>query len=281
MENPILKSQVDTAIRTTGVPHHSAIQRLADLAAPGSMLETMRKRRVMVRANKDRIKQEEVFTECVKYLMEGTRWTFGNMAAYQRKVLDLIGATGWRRRFSSDDPSVLHLEKELRVLDAMTPVELASNHKSVFTREAKKMIAEKANVSEKFVDQVIIEHDVLRGDRRWYMILKQFDKPLPRTFQDRQFLAEFDRPLSASEAEMRQKMIDDETSKMVARGYKPKRTHYIYYRKPTCGGNRWSTRPPRWFPSRWKTRPERKQREGGEHRRPWGRLVGVPSAMRK
>ena len=53
----------------------------------------------------------------------------------------------------------------------MTPVELASNHKSVFDAQAMSLIAEKAKVTVGFVRQVIMEHDVLRADRRWYQRL--------------------------------------------------------------------------------------------------------------
>merc|ERR1712072_975537 len=106
---------------------------------------------------------------------------------------------------------IQHLEKELKVLEAMTPVEMASNHKSVFTSEAVKLIAEKSGQKETFVLQVIMEHDILRADRRWYKILEQFDRPLPKTFEDRQFYAEFDRPVSETEREIRQDMVDKET----------------------------------------------------------------------
>merc|ERR1719375_1574481 len=126
------------------------------------------------------------------------------MMAYQRKILDLMGAYGWRRKIQADDPSIQHLEKELRVLEAMTPVELASNHKSVFTKESIKLIAEKSGTKESFVNQVIMEHDILRADRKWYKILEQFNRPVPKTFEDRQYYAEFDRPMSETENEIRQ-----------------------------------------------------------------------------
>jgi hypothetical protein len=190
------------------------------------------------------------------------------MAAYQRKILDLMGAYGWMRRLQGDDPAIQHLEKELKVLEAMTPVEMASNHKSVFTRESVKLIAEKSGQREQFVYQVIMEHDVLRADRRWYKILQQFNRPLPKTFEDRQFYAEFDRPVSETEREIRQDMVDKETEKGIQRNYKPKRFRWIWFRHPSVGGNRWSTRPPRWYPSYFKMRDERVARLGG--RRPMG-----------
>eukprot|EP00913_Durusdinium_trenchii_P014969 g14041.t1 len=161
----------------------------------------------------------------------------------------------------------------------MTPVELASNHKSVFNSRSIALIAEKSNTTVKFVNQVILEHDVLRADRRWYQILAQFDRPQPKSFEDRSFMAEYDRPFSQSEDDMREEMI--EKQQRIQSKKKSKRLTWIWYRHPSCGGNRWSTRPPRWYPAQWKTRPERRLRlagvgvpgGGGDRGRPWGRLA--------
>lgn len=265
-------------------PHHVALQRLAEnvpslgFGAEGP-LQAFRDRRLRLRQQKDRQQQEEVFEKSTEFLLAPQRWTYGSMAAYQRKLLELMGATGWRRRLSADDPSVKHLEKELTVLEAMTPVELASNHRSVFTTQAKKFIAEKAGTTVKFVDQVLLEHDILRADRRWYMIRMQFNQPLPKSFDDRQMMAEYDRPLSETEKEMRQEMIEKMQKKTDR--FKPKRIDKLWFRHPTCGGNRWSMRPPRWFPSQWKMRPDRRRRlagvgvpgGGGDRGRPWGNLA--------
>lgn len=262
--------------------HHRALQRLAEYTpfeGSASPLQAYRDRSVRLRQNRDRRQQEEVFEESRRFLMEPERWTFGNMAAYQRKVLELMGATGWRRRFTADDPSITHLEKELKVLEAMTPVELMSNHKRVFTHEAKKLIAEKSGTTEKFVEQVFLEHDILRADRKWYMIREQFGKPLPKSFEDRQLMAEYDRPYSETEAEMRDEMVEKQRKSMSREA--PKRLHHIFYRHPTCGGNRWSIRPPKWYPVGFRMRGERKQRlagvglpgGGGDRGKPWGRLA--------
>lgn len=82
------------------------------------------------------------------------------------------------------------------------------------------LIAEKSNTTVSFVKQVIMEHDVLRADRRWYQrlggcrrlgrgprILAQFDRRQPTSFEERSFLAEFDRPFSQSEDDMREERL--------------------------------------------------------------------------
>jgi len=265
-------------------PHHRALQKIAELMAPVTgeegVVQKMRERRVRLRGRKELSQQQDVYEASVEFLMHPDTWTYGNMAAYQMKVLDLMGAYGWRRRLSADDPAIAHLEKELRVLQSMTPVEMASNHKSVFSRESVALIAEKSGAKVQFVNQVIMEHDILRGDRRWYKILTQFDRPLPKTFEDRQFYAEFDRPYSETEKEVRQKMIDEQQAKSKQNGVKPKRFRNIWFRTPSCGGNRWSTRPPKWYPARFKMRQERVARlggpsMGGNARRsgPWGNFA--------
>lgn len=266
--------------------HHVALQRLADqIAAPlaggaaggAGPLDAWRKRSVRLRQFSDQQKQEEIFQDSVTFLMESDTWTFGNMAAYQRKVLELAGGTSWRRRFSQDDPSLLHLEKELRIMEAMTPSELMSNHKSVFTTEAKKMIAEKAGVSQREVDNVIMNHDILRADRRWYQILRQFNRPMPKSFEDRQYMGEYDRPFSESEKEFQEDMMEKHRRDSRKQ---PPRLFNVFYRQPSCGGNRWSTRPPKWYPAQWRVRQQRQGRlagvgagGGGDRGRPWGRLA--------
>merc|ERR1711862_42576 len=125
-----------------------------------------------------------------------------------------------------------------------------------------------------------MEHDILRGDRRWYKILEQFQRPLPKTFEDRQFLAEFDRPMCETEKEIRQRMIDEEGKKARERNIKPKRFKNIWFRHPSCGGNRWSIRGPKWYPAKFKMRKERVGRLTGGYRNggnardaPWGNLA--------
>jgi len=254
-------------------PHHLALQRLAELAPelPGSgdgkgVLQSLRERRVRLRANADRTTAEETYVAAREFLLAPDRWTYGNMLAYQRKVLELMGATGWRRRLMQDEKSVVDLEKELTVLEAMTPAELASNHKSVFNSESVKLIAEKSKQTERFVKQVILSHDMLRADRRWYKILEQFGKPLPKSFEDRNDWAEYDRPFSETENEMREDMMEA-SQRSRPPNQKPPRIRWIWYRHPSCGGSRWSSRPPKWYPVNWKMRPERKLRMAG---------VGVP-----
>lgn len=294
-ELPGLRKQLDGLNNAS--KHNAALANIANegkIRSPEDLVRAFKDRRARLRVQNAQKQQEDIFLESTRFLRAGERWTFGNMAAYQRKVLDLMGATGWRRRMSADDPSVLHLEKELKVLEAMTPVELASNHKKVFTVEAVKLIAERSGATEKFVNQVLMEHDILRADRKWYAILEQFNKPLPRSFEDRQHMAEYDRPFSESETDMRDEMMDKERDGKEQK--KPPRVKNVFYRKPTCGGNRWSTHAPRWYPARWKTRPERVgrhaaargapqqniwKRHGTPPNQAYGRLAGVPHGGKK
>mmetsp|Transcript_79677 Transcript_79677/g.165525 ORF Transcript_79677/g.165525 Transcript_79677/m.165525 type:complete len:358 (-) Transcript_79677:218-1291(-) len=260
--------------------HHSALTNISTQLSggPSGLTQAWRERREMLRGRSDRENAADVYAAATKLLLEPKLWTYGSMVGYQRKLLDLVGAHSWRRRLSNDDPNLLHLEKELRVLEAMTPIELMSNHKSVFTKESLKLIAEKADCTVKFVENVITNHDVLRGDRRWYQILKQFGRPLPTSFEDRGLWGQYDRPFSEKEQELRNEMMEKHREKMM-KG-KPPRQHNVFFRQPSIGGNQWSTRPPKSYPVRWPTRPERKSRlagvgvpgGGGDRGRPWGKL---------
>merc|ERR1740123_1045443 len=124
-----------------------------------------------------------------------------------------------------------------------------------------------------------MEHDILRADRRWYQIRMQFGKPLPETFEDRQWMGEFDRPFSEAEQEYQDEMFEEQQLKH--KREKPPRLKAIWFRIPTCGGNRWSAKPPRWYPAQWRMRPERRSRlagvgkpgGGGDRGKPWGRLA--------
>lgn len=196
-------------------------------------------------------KATRVFSEGVKLLMQPEVWTYGAFLNYQRKMIDLLGGHTWRHKLTQqNDPNIEHLEKETRVLEAMTLPELRSNHYSVFDTESKKMIAEKANATVEFVDQVLMMHDAMRADRRWYKIRQQFGRRLPTDFADRQQMAEMDRPpsqLEKKDMRSRQKKMTE-----FSRNTKIPRIRGPYKRHPSCGGNQWSTQPPRWYP-RWKS----------------------------
>lgn len=264
--------------------HLTALQRFVDLCTSTqdrkSLLNQYSERRTRLRTKKSQEQTEEAYRKAVEILMEPERWTFGHFANYQSKMVEIVGGgAAWRRALDRDNPILQQFEKELRVLDAMTPVELASNHKSVFTTDSKKLIAEKSEASVKFVDEVIRDHDILRADRRWYKIRKQFGKPLPKDFEDRSHMSRFDRPPSETEKEIMEEYSNKMGRDHVSHKKKTPRHGYIYYRQPSCGGNRWSTRPPRWYPVNWKMRPARRNRfqhiarQGQEPRNPYGRMA--------
>mmetsp|Transcript_59799 Transcript_59799/g.142366 ORF Transcript_59799/g.142366 Transcript_59799/m.142366 type:complete len:346 (+) Transcript_59799:66-1103(+) len=243
--------------------HHAVMQKISGMVEGTAVSRTFQRFgewRVNRRMDSEKEQQINVYEAARDLLMAPERWTYGNMLAYQRKLLELLGGTGWRARFNRDETSIKHLMRELRVLEAMNPVELASNHKSVFTKQSIDLIAEKSKTRAEFVRQVIFEHDVLRGDRRWYQIRQQFGQPLPRTLEDRQFMAEYDRPFCESEREYRQDLIDREMGRFLAKGSKQRRVVSLWVRRRSIGGNRWSTRPPRWYPTRWGMRPEKRAR---------------------
>lgn len=82
-----------------------------------------------------------------------------------RETLSLMGADGWWQKINPNnelEQTFESVRRDLRILEAMTPIELASNNQKVFSMQAMKLIAEKANVSLHDVKNVGLEssHDV-------------------------------------------------------------------------------------------------------------------------
>jgi len=235
-----------------GISHHSAFEQLASYIPETPKMSDLRSY-VPIETQEERVTR--IFQESMKMLLSFDRWTYGAYLAYQQRFFELIGGHDLKTKvLRQNDPNIAHVEKETRVLKAMTSAELRSNHHSVFTRETKLLIAEKADVTLHFVDQVIMMHDALRADRRWYQIRQQFNRRLPVDFLDRQQMAEEDRTSSELEKKemKRQQEVQYWYFTKVQRKKLPRITSQ-YIRHPSVGGNRWSTQPPRWYP-RWPKR---------------------------
>jgi len=255
----ILKERAEAEVRGTG-RHFDALKRLADGSTAKRLAERYKDWSVGNRQRRDLDQQEKFFLESRDILMAPERWTYGNFLAYQRKMIDLLGGNSWTRRLQGESKDLEFLEKQLKVLEAMTPVELASNHKSVFTKQSIRLIAEKSGCdSVEFVTRVLFTHDSLRADRKWFMIRQQFGKPLPRTLEERAMWAEYDRPPSETELEYQTEFIEKEMKKVHRKSYKQKKILWLWPRKRSIGGNRWSVRPPKWYPTRW-TNPQKSKR---------------------
>ena len=190
---------------------------------------------------------DEIFTKSAEYLLERPVWTFGAYRHYQERMLELLGGTGFKGWISKDQPNPLldKTKQTIRILSRMNPFELASNHKSAFTAQALRDIAEAAGVKEAAVREVLLEHDMLRADRRWYQIRTQFGRPLPRCSEEKNNLALFDRPISQSEKQnlkTRAHKMKSWTFDVLKRPV-PRLTG-LYVRKKSKGINRWSDRGP-------------------------------------
>ena len=194
----------------------------------------------------------KLFRESMDNLMSAPLWTFGAFRHYQERMLELLGGVGfkgWVQR-NQKNPLLDRTRRSIAILSAMNPYELASNHKSVFSSESKRLIAEKAGVPVKLVEELIAEHDMLRGDRRWYQIRQQFGRDLPKSAEEREILAQRDRPLSQTEKEV----LRDQKAKSIAkqkdtlRLTKPKPIQGLYFRHASKGFDRWRKHTPRTQP---------------------------------
>ena len=215
-------------------------------------------------AEDPKIKGREIFSKMQRELMDSQTWTFEAFRMYNLKLYDLYGGNKAKARpeqkrnelnedfaerikkwesdvAKSQDPSVRALRQKLKILDSMNAVELASNHKSVFQRFSKRLIAQKAKVSLKEVDSLILEHDALRADRKWYQTRNLLKLPLPMSMEERERWSVFDRPFSRSELQLA-KANQERFSKSVKRGQKsPKRISSYVFRTPSKRLSRWNT----------------------------------------
>jgi len=206
---------------------------------------------------------DEIFRKMQTQLLDGQYWTFDAFRKYNVILFDLYGGnkskakpTQKRNELNEDyaervakwetdmlkkmDPSVRALRQKIKIMDAMDPVELASNHKSIFTRRGKKLIAQRAGVDVNEVESLILEHDGLRADRKWYQTRMLLKLPLPQTMEERDRLATFDRPFSRTEMEMA-KQHQESRIKSAKRDQKsPKRITSYVFRTPSKGISRWN-----------------------------------------
>ena len=210
-----------------------------------------------------KLSADEIFQKMQIQLLQGQYWTFDSFRKYNVILFDLYGGnktkakpTQKRNELNEDyaervakwesdmlkkmDPSVRAIRQKIKILDSMNAVELASNHKSIFTRRAKKLIAQRAGVDFKEVESLILEHDGLRADRRWYQTRTLLNKPLPATMEERDRLATFDRPFSRTEMELA-KQHQELKMKSAKRDQKsPKRISSYVFRTPSKGISRWN-----------------------------------------
>jgi len=149
------------------------------------------------------ISAEKVFSETIETLLKPKIWTFGAFRFYNEKMLEILGGTGFKGYLQKNqkNPVLDQTRLKIKILEAMTPFEISSNHKSVFTETSIAQIAQVSGARPADVREVIDEHDILRADRRWYQIRQQFRRALPRSVEEKEFLAKRDRPLSETEKE--------------------------------------------------------------------------------
>lgn len=223
---------------------------------------TMADRWRALTAEDPKAKGKEMFEMMKNELMKNDLWTFEAFRRYNLKLYDLYGGNKakakpaqkrneldedfaervkkWEQDVAkSQDPSVRALRQKIKILDSMNSIELASNHKSIFSRITKRLIAHKAGVSVKEVDAVLLEHDGLRADRKWYQTRNLLKLPLPASMDERERWSAFDRPFSRTEEELA-KAHQERLVKSVKRSQKsPKRITSYVFRTPSKGISRW------------------------------------------
>lgn len=232
---------------------------ISDMISGGSIADRWRKYTVQ----DQRENGVEIFRRMQGELLRPEKWTFDAFRLYNVQLYDAYGGnTGkakptqkkneldedfaervaeWEQDLAKkQDPSVRALRQKIKILDAMNPVELASNHKSIFTQSAKKLIAQAAGVPLKEVDAIILEHDGLRADRKWYQTRLAMHLPLPSTLEERERWAVLDRPFSRTEMELARAHQKEKMQAAQRSQKSPKRISSYVFRRPSKGISRWS-----------------------------------------
>lgn len=205
-----------------------------------------------------------VFVQMRDMLLSGKFWTFDAFRMYNVRLFELYGGNKGAKarptqkkneldsefaertaKWESDlvkklDPSVRALRQKIQILDCMNAVELASNHKSIFSRLDRKLIAKRSGVTLKEIDALLLEHDGLRADRKWYQIRQTMNLPLPATMEERDRLSTLDRPFSRSESQLGKQHQDQKRKSAKRSQISPKRISSYVFRTPSKRISRWN-----------------------------------------
>uniref|UniRef100_A0A0G4I561 Uncharacterized protein n=1 Tax=Chromera velia CCMP2878 TaxID=1169474 RepID=A0A0G4I561_9ALVE len=146
-------------------------------------------------------KKNEAFRYTTDLMMETPgKFTYRAFLKMLRKLAEhnLAGedvVSRVRKRLSpKEDESMSELKKRIRMLEAMTPDELDSDQREIFSHSALKLIAEAAESEKRDVEQLLSEHEQRKVIRSWFMRRKELGIPLPRDQEELQDYAKVDVP---------------------------------------------------------------------------------------
>lgn len=219
---------------------------------------------------------EEIFQAWWRKLMNPELFTFG---AY-REVAAFVYSTDVMPEYArnllfkamqdkdskfmpeSEKKTLAEYMNAIQILNAMSPAELASNDYRVFTPLSIELIKEKANCTQRDFEMMLSMYEGMRSVRRTMKILKQYDRPLPKDFQELRWMQAAEQgdpspgtftydkimmPLAHARFApgKSRKLMQQQVNEQQNNRLWPEEERY-------AGGDRWSTRPPLWAPHNWR-----------------------------
>lgn len=233
----------------------------------GSVSEMVKKRIAKVTERDPKKANEEMYSLISSSLLkEEGLFTFRKFQTFLQNILKGADSSGLRGKlpWKPHDPGLDELKTSVKILEAMLPEELDSDDPRIFTREAKQMLAEAAEVDPSRVNELLLSHEVFKTERTWFMRRIMLGRPLPKTINDRDYEALADRPFTQAMA-FGQFRYSLELRKAMSKDYRektPRPKTWAWYRPRTSGTSRWRRQPynktetsARYFPPRQRRPP--------------------------
>eukprot|EP01066_Platyproteum_vivax_P006712 Platyproteum_vivax@DN2440_c0_g1_i2.p1 len=123
-------------------------------------------------------------------------FTYRHFLNYLNALMLEAGVTGYKSMspfYGDNVGGADQLKRQVKMLETMTEQELDLKYASQVTHSTRLLMAESAQVDLEFVESMLIDHHYLKTDKRWYQIRLLTGQRLPQSFQERTWMAYYDR----------------------------------------------------------------------------------------
>ncbi|GFE53869.1 hypothetical protein BaOVIS_012730 [Babesia ovis] len=143
---------------------------------------------------------DEQITEYFQYSVERLmlhpgEFTFEKFAMYLEDICTKLRIIG-KRPISDNDLSapLKQLKLQYEMMKYLSPREKESDSATVFSHQAKVLLAEAVKGTLKDVDDMLLHHDICKTDRTWYFRRIVLGRHLPTSYEEREHLS-YQRPV--------------------------------------------------------------------------------------
>eukprot|EP00371_Babesia_bovis_P001941 XP_001610588.1 hypothetical protein [Babesia bovis T2Bo] len=153
-------------------------------------------------------------------------FTFEKFGIYLDEICTKLRLIG-KRPLPDDDLTgpLKQLKLQHEMMKYLSPSEKESDSSSVFSHQAKVLLAEAVKCTLKDVDDMLLHHDICKTDRTWYFRRIVLGRHLPTTYEEREHLS-YQRPIAREASQ-----LFPQTQSLEALRLKKMRDD-MHYRKP-------------------------------------------------